>query len=733
MKKLNIDLEYCYGINKFKETFSFEKKNKNIDTHNCIAIYASNGIMKSSFANTFNDLKNDVETKDRIFSDRKTNRSICDETGNTINSNQVYVISPELTPNVTKSVVALLSDNDSRQRYDDIHEKINEIKQEFLNELSMLSGLSTTKTESEICECFHGEFVKVLEQIKLDMVNSDTKFTTINYSTIFNDKMKQILQKPNVLEELKHYLEKYKLLIDKSKYLKLDFDFQNADDVHKNLKKNKFFDANHSINLFDKASETTVKVSDDRGLKSKFDDELKKILEEKDMEKIWKKIDSEFKTKGAKEYRNYLESHKDILLELNNLKEFSRKLWRSYCIKHKTLFDRLLSEYRSADSKIKKIQDDIINKKNKWREIIDMYNDRFDVPFNVVIANHHDVVFDNELPKFEFIYHDLNKQNSISVEKTTLENYLSTGEKQALYVLDILYEIQALKENKQETLIIVDDVIDSFDYVHKYALMHYLREISKFESFYMIIMTHNYDFLKTIIDIGIVSKTNCYFAYKIPHTIFNSEIKLELCYGLLSNPLHNYSNDLSKLKNIIIMIPLLRNILEYTMSKDDSDYESLSQMLHYDPENKLMLNNLKDICDRRFKNSLAIDKFPDIDGSINEIILSECEKCLDNGKSGFNLDNKIILSIGIRLLAEKYIYEKDNSIVLSKYKSLGMLYSYYKKHHADDQNGLKLLDAACIMSSSNIHLNSFMFEPIMDTSINYLISLYTKLCDTVCG
>ena len=732
MKKLNIDLEYCYGINKFKETFSFEKKKKNIDTHNCIAIYASNGIMKSSFANTFNDLKNDVETKDRIFSDRKTNRSICDETGNTIKPNQVYVISPELTPNVTKSVVALLSDNGSRQRYDDIHEKINEIKQEFLNKLSISSGLSATKTESEICECFHDKFFNILEQIESDMDNNDAKFTTINYSMIFNDKMKQILQKPDVLEELKHYLEKYKLLVDKSKYLKFDFDFQNAEDVHKNLKKNKFFDANHSINLFNKANETTVKVNDTKELKSKFDDELKKILEEKDMEKIWKKIDSEFKTVDAKRYRDYLESHKDILLELNNLEKFSRKLWCSYFIEYKTLFDKLLSEYRSAKLKIEKIRDNIINKKNKWEKIIDMYNDRFNVPFSVAMVNHHDVVLDNKLPKFEFTYHDFTKQNSIPVEKTTLENYLSTGEKQALYVLDILYEIQVLKENKQETLIIVDDLIDSFDYVHKYALMHYLREISKFESFYMIIMTHNYDFLKTIIDIGIVRKANCYFAYKISHTIFNSEIKLESCNGLLSNPLHNYSNDLSKLKNVIIMIPLLRNILEYTMGKGDSDYESLSQMLHYDPENELMLNNLKDICDRRFKNSLAIDKFPDIDGSINEIILSECEKCLDDGKNGFNLDNKIILSIGIRLLAEKYIYEKDNSIVLSEYKSLGMIYSYYKKHHADDQNGLKLLDAACIMSSSNIHLNSFMFEPIMDTSINYLISLYTKLRDTVC-
>ena len=146
-----------------------------------------------------------------------------------------------------------------------------------------------------------------------------------------------------------------------------------------------------------------------------------------------------------------------------------------------------------------------------------------------------------------------------------------------------------------------------------------------------------------------------------------------------------------------------------------------------------MLNDLKNICDRRFENSLVINEFPDIDESINKIMLSECEKCLDGDKNGFNLDSKIVLSIGIRLLAEKYIYEKDNSIVLSEYKSLGMLYSYYKKHHTDDRNGLKLLDAACIMSSSNIHLNSFMFEPIMDTSINYLISLYTKLRGTVCG
>ncbi len=49
MDKLNINLENCYGIKKLKAEFDFS-------TGKVYAIYAPNGVMKSSLAQTFKDI-----------------------------------------------------------------------------------------------------------------------------------------------------------------------------------------------------------------------------------------------------------------------------------------------------------------------------------------------------------------------------------------------------------------------------------------------------------------------------------------------------------------------------------------------------------------------------------------------------------------------------------------------------------------------------------------------------
>ena len=52
MKTLEIDMENCFGISKFEHKFDFAD-----DT--CVLIYAPNGMMKSSFARTFECISKD--------------------------------------------------------------------------------------------------------------------------------------------------------------------------------------------------------------------------------------------------------------------------------------------------------------------------------------------------------------------------------------------------------------------------------------------------------------------------------------------------------------------------------------------------------------------------------------------------------------------------------------------------------------------------------------------------
>ncbi len=49
MQKLSINLENCYGIKKLSKVLDFSEQRT-------FAIYAANGVMKTSLANTFFDL-----------------------------------------------------------------------------------------------------------------------------------------------------------------------------------------------------------------------------------------------------------------------------------------------------------------------------------------------------------------------------------------------------------------------------------------------------------------------------------------------------------------------------------------------------------------------------------------------------------------------------------------------------------------------------------------------------
>lgn len=62
MEKININLENCYGISKLNEELDFSKDN-------VIAIYARNGLMKTSFAKTFKKIQEGKvdEVKDEVF------------------------------------------------------------------------------------------------------------------------------------------------------------------------------------------------------------------------------------------------------------------------------------------------------------------------------------------------------------------------------------------------------------------------------------------------------------------------------------------------------------------------------------------------------------------------------------------------------------------------------------------------------------------------------------------
>jgi hypothetical protein len=131
MKRVTIDLKNCYGIKSLKKEFDFTSAR-------VYAIYAPNGVMKSSLAQTFQDAATKQKSADRIFPQRESTRRITDETGKEIEGeNRILVVLPYndgIGP--TERTSTLLIDPKLKDEYIQLHIKTRTAKQAFLGAIA---------------------------------------------------------------------------------------------------------------------------------------------------------------------------------------------------------------------------------------------------------------------------------------------------------------------------------------------------------------------------------------------------------------------------------------------------------------------------------------------------------------------------------------------------------------------------------------------------------------------
>lgn len=183
---------------------------------------------------------------------------------------------------------------------------------------------------------------------------------------------------------------------------------------------------------------------------------------------------------------------------------------------------------------------------------------------------------------------------------------------------------------------------------------------------------------------------------------------------------------------MIASIPFVRNLIEYTEGDDNEDYLTLTSVLHYkENTRKITLNQIQDIFNKYwFKKeptTFAVDRESEL---VYDILMQESEKITDIEK--LEIENKLILSMAIRLIGEAYMQNKIISDVangkdilkgiFSNKNQSAWLIKEYKKHINDD--AMNTLEIVAMITPENIHLNSFMFEPILDMSLKHLYKIY---------
>ncbi|MCC7005307.1 MAG: hypothetical protein IT497_01515 [Ottowia sp.] len=389
MRHLKINLENCYGIKKFEKELDFS-------TAKVVAIYAPNGSMKSSLAQVFLDIANNVNSKDRFFPSRPCTRVVKDENDVDLPKECVLVVKPydenmNLTPISTLLVNSTLS-----KEYEDLHVEIKSAKNSFLKALKTQSEtnkdvekeVSTTFTDSD------NKFFDALNCIKDEIATqSDTTLSTIPYDVVFDEKVISFLAASNYKAVIESYIKKYNELLASSTYFKKGtFNYYNATTIARELGKNGFFAANHSINL---NADQKLEITTQQELEDLIIKEKETISNDQDLKKKFTEIEKLLKKNTVmRDFENYLQNHEELLTKLADIPAFKKEVWKSYIKIKSDLYQSLLDKYQTTAARRKEIQQQAAEERTQWEAVIDIFNKRFSVPFTLKLVNQEAVILD---------------------------------------------------------------------------------------------------------------------------------------------------------------------------------------------------------------------------------------------------------------------------------------------------------------------------------------------------
>lgn len=730
MNKLNIELENCFGIGKLKQEFNFTNTNAYL-------IYASNGTMKSSFAKTFELIagKKEKEICDRVYKDRKTLCNIKEDEKD-IQPETIFVVNAENNCDSTAKISSFIASKELKTQYDSIYFDLNKEKKELLRQLKKIA--ISTDCEEEFVTAFRendkDDFFTCIQKI-VNLLEKDPEDFKFKYNDIFDKsgKVKAFLERKKLL--LQNYFQEYKKLLSQSSFFNelsdKSFGTHQAEQIKKAVEDNTFFYAGHKFLL-----KNSTDINSSKDLISLIQNEIDNIFEDEKLKDIFNKIDKELNAnKDLRLFKDVIEKDKSLIPRLNDYDKFEKDVLISYFSKLKEDTENLNSLYQSKKKDLQKIIEEAKKQTDIWKNIVDTFNKRFYVPFVVNIKNQDDIILkEKAIPHIDFEYKDVDGK-PISREKEELLKILSKGEQRAYYILQMIFEIEARKAQNKETLIIFDDIADSFDYKNKYAIIEYIKDLKDNENklFKLIILTHNFDFYRTIGSRLDLMKF-CLMATK------DSSRTINLFSGkyfkdVFNNVFIKRSQEQNKIENkiFISLIPFIRNLIEYCNGSEDLDYLKLTSCLHLKKNTiTIVSKDILDIIVRKL-NRLKDVKIDFENKKIIDLILETAEEIInDTNINEIYLENKIVLSIAIRLSAEKFMMDKlqfkteDNNIDKNQ---TSFLFDKYKEtfQGKEFKSQKDSLAEVLMMTTENIHINAFMYEPLIDMSVLHLIDLYKKI------
>ena len=736
MSKIKVELSNCYGIGKLEQAFEF--------TDDCpySLIYAPNGTMKTSFTKTLQSYAMGKAPTDLVYQDRETHAVFCEENGTALSPDSIYVVDPENFVSAEKSISAFLASEELKREYDAVHQELAIALNRFYGELRGISQSSDCDTELRETFAINDQEsdLEILERI-FDQINGLVlPVYNFKYNDIFDrgGKVREFLQKHH--RRVEEYFTEYNHVLTQSNFFKVVnnvvFGTEQADTILKSFKDNSFFKVGHKITLNGNDTIDTYE-----SLKARYDGELTRIVNDPTVKQVFEKIDTAIgKNKELRAFKATIFEHNEYLVELLDYDAFRKKVWESYLLQKVDSYRQLIELYRQRKPTIIDILNRASQEQATWKNIIDLFNDRFHAPFRVKIENQRNVLVNSEDAQLKFYYCE-DVDGAVPVERSPeslLGDVLSKGEKRAFCLLQILFEIEVRK--LKPLLLIFDDVADSFDYKNKYAIIEYIQDLRTNHNVRTIILTHNFDFYRTISSrLGLSRGHNVFLATKDPVTRVVKLNQGQFLRNLLVHWIQN-PND----RRLVAMLPFVRNMVEYIQGENSAEYLLLTSCLHdvkcEDPNLRItrtiQVNEVKTIYHTTLPRINNIELFwTNGNQAWVDMLDVEARKVseeLDRGQlDEISLENKVVLAMAIRLIAEAFMEGmllEHGVAAISGRNRFGNLFDAFRSYNLGAEEDHAILNRVSLMTPEQIHLNSFMYEPLVDMSIQSLKRLYEDVC-----
>lgn len=745
MNELRIALRNCHGIGKLNKKITFANNKRHL------AVYASNGSMKSSLAKTFRDIHEGRDPHDHIYPERPHSCRITDENKNDIRPEAILVVDPYDNVRITADMsLDILVSSDLRDEYARASAKIKENRSALLKTLHKQSGIPQKRVSSrDEMENTVLEDMGVKPRPGVDIHDVLPRFRQPSqqvldilsgtmYHTLFNEQTTPIWSNAEVMKQLGMYFDKYVQLLDESPYLSRDFDHTGADTVEKSLATHGYFKAGHSLSMKRMDGKGQMEVPSTTKLKQVIKGELERI--EEGLRDQWNAVNRVLSANRAtRGLRLYLGAHKLVVPMLLDVPALKRLLWECYLAGEPDLVSKARDDRRRAEADILRIAREAEAERTIWEDIVRVFNRRFDVPFEVSVTNKPQAVMGASPPNLAFTFCDGRGDEARTIEQDGLYGMLSIGEKRAYFLLNMLFEVEKRRRNGQETVMILDDIADSLDYRNKYAIIEYLRDISSYDKFHLIILTHNYDFFRAVNMRGIVGGAKrCLFGARSK----DGHVTLKL-NPQFDDPLGRITSVPPSIRMLVSAMPFARNIAEYTLGKGNEPYNTLSEALHWRASTaEITLSKIAAVIKAVLPHSRYGDlSDPPPETKMFAAITDEAD-AIAGASSEMDLYGKIIVSIATRLRAEKFMCSElfDSGFPPEgEHPTTYDLVRLYKDRARPNAprhtppglvaspKHLATLDRVALMTPEIIHINSFMFEPILDMSGRHLAELYKEV------